>query len=176
MNNPELYEAITEHWGERCSEYDPGCFCCRAWDQFDAVAELQKRLAEEKHQAELQTPLRGLFPDGLIGIYLEDGSFFKIREGEVLELRQQVSSLQAKLAEAERAFLSKGSTTSGVWERFCKMALSQRNEWAEKAKAAEAKLAAVRERIGWIAQEAIEKGYYVDAVQKIHDLVRGANA
>ena len=46
MTNPELYEAITEHWGERCSEYDPGCFCCRAWDQFDAVDELQKRLGE----------------------------------------------------------------------------------------------------------------------------------
>lgn len=30
-----IAEAITEAFGERCPDYEPGCFCCDAWKQYD---------------------------------------------------------------------------------------------------------------------------------------------
>lgn len=30
-------EAITEAFGERCPDFDPGCACCRAWAEYDAL-------------------------------------------------------------------------------------------------------------------------------------------
>ncbi len=29
-----IAEAITEHYGEQCSEYEPGCPCCDVWAAF----------------------------------------------------------------------------------------------------------------------------------------------
>lgn len=34
-----IEEAIREHWGERCPDFDPGCPCCRAWADFDQLSE-----------------------------------------------------------------------------------------------------------------------------------------
>jgi hypothetical protein len=35
--NP-LAEAITEHWGKRCDDFDETCPCCQAWRQYDDMA------------------------------------------------------------------------------------------------------------------------------------------
>lgn len=38
MTNPTLIEqAITEYWGDRCPETEPGCQCCDAWAEYDAL-------------------------------------------------------------------------------------------------------------------------------------------
>lgn len=36
-NKNYIAEAITAHWGERCPDTEPGCPCCDAWAQFDAL-------------------------------------------------------------------------------------------------------------------------------------------
>lgn len=45
----KIIEAITEHWGERCQDYESTCFCCQAWQEFD---DLQSELAEANHWRE----------------------------------------------------------------------------------------------------------------------------
>lgn len=37
-----IAEAITEAFGERCPDYEPGCHCCEAWKQYDALAASQE--------------------------------------------------------------------------------------------------------------------------------------
>ncbi|MFC0246444.1 hypothetical protein ACFOLL_04575 [Falsochrobactrum ovis] len=32
-----IVEAITEHYGERCPDYDEDCFCCKVWSDYDAL-------------------------------------------------------------------------------------------------------------------------------------------
>ena len=36
-NRDQVAEAITEHWGERCPDFEPTCWCCKAWAQYDAL-------------------------------------------------------------------------------------------------------------------------------------------
>lgn len=33
----KIEEALTEHFGERCPDYEPGCPCCDAWAELDAL-------------------------------------------------------------------------------------------------------------------------------------------
>lgn len=43
-------EAVAEHWGERCPDFEPGCPCCRAWAEFDQIerqAAALREIAEE---------------------------------------------------------------------------------------------------------------------------------
>ena len=40
-----IAEALTAHWGERCSDNQPGCPCCDAWAQYDAIREAALREA-----------------------------------------------------------------------------------------------------------------------------------
>lgn len=30
-------DAITEHYGDKCAEFDPGCHCCLVWRAFEAL-------------------------------------------------------------------------------------------------------------------------------------------
>ena len=32
-----IAEAITEHWGERCPDFDADCPCCKAWIRYDVL-------------------------------------------------------------------------------------------------------------------------------------------
>lgn len=32
-----IKEALTEHFGEPCPDYDKDCICCKAWKQFDKL-------------------------------------------------------------------------------------------------------------------------------------------
>lgn len=41
-----LREAVTEHWGERCADFDPGCPTCQAWAQLDALAAMDRPSAD----------------------------------------------------------------------------------------------------------------------------------
>lgn len=40
-----LEEAIQEHFGERCPDFEPGCPCCRAWAEFDEIERLRAALS-----------------------------------------------------------------------------------------------------------------------------------
>ena len=48
---PLLCEAITEAFGERCEDFEPDCWCCRAWAELDdltaAPAEARDKALEE---------------------------------------------------------------------------------------------------------------------------------
>lgn len=37
-------EAVVEHWGERCSDFEPECFCCKAWAQYDQLVQAENDL------------------------------------------------------------------------------------------------------------------------------------
>lgn len=43
-----IREAITEHFGERCPDFEPECFCCKAWAEYDA---LKKELETAREDA-----------------------------------------------------------------------------------------------------------------------------
>jgi len=47
-NTSAIEQALTEHWGERCPDTEPGCPCCDAWAEYDA---LQAQLAEARNAA-----------------------------------------------------------------------------------------------------------------------------
>lgn len=32
-----IAEAITEAFGERCPDFEPSCYCCQAWAEYDAL-------------------------------------------------------------------------------------------------------------------------------------------
>ncbi|NNH67778.1 hypothetical protein [Rhizobium laguerreae] len=34
-------EEITADWGERCPDFEPGCFCCQMWAMHDEITELR---------------------------------------------------------------------------------------------------------------------------------------
>lgn len=35
-------EEITADWGERCPDFEPGCFCCQMWAMHDEISRLQR--------------------------------------------------------------------------------------------------------------------------------------
>lgn len=35
-----IADAIRDYLGERCSDFDPGCLCCRAWAEYDEITAL----------------------------------------------------------------------------------------------------------------------------------------
>ena len=37
MEENLVEEAVTEYFGERCPEYEPGCACCEGWKQYDVM-------------------------------------------------------------------------------------------------------------------------------------------
>lgn len=34
-------EEITRDWGERCPDFEPGCFCCQMWAMHDEIERLR---------------------------------------------------------------------------------------------------------------------------------------
>jgi hypothetical protein len=42
-------EAITDYLGERCSDYDPACPTCRAWEAYDSIIR-----DDENHKATVE--------------------------------------------------------------------------------------------------------------------------
>lgn len=53
MNIDRIKEAVTEWWGERCSDFEPDCSSCQAWAEIDAIEALQARVRELEVLAEL---------------------------------------------------------------------------------------------------------------------------
>ena len=47
-----IADAIREHWGERCPDFDPECWCCRAWAEYDEITRL--RAENERLRAALR--------------------------------------------------------------------------------------------------------------------------
>lgn len=46
----KIEEAITEHWGERCKGKEPGCPCCDAWEEYDAIQREVDALRQERNE------------------------------------------------------------------------------------------------------------------------------
>jgi hypothetical protein len=46
MNSDLIAEAITDAYGERCPDFEPTCFGCKAWMQYDALRAERDRLRE----------------------------------------------------------------------------------------------------------------------------------
>lgn len=44
-------EAVAEHWGERCPDFESGCPCCRAWAEFDQIERLRGGLLDCMQEA-----------------------------------------------------------------------------------------------------------------------------
>lgn len=42
-----IHEAITEHFGERCPDFDPDCCTCQAWAEADRIATLEAEMTFE---------------------------------------------------------------------------------------------------------------------------------
>jgi len=40
-----IEEAITEHAGERCPDFDPECVVCQTWVEYDQLKQMQEVLA-----------------------------------------------------------------------------------------------------------------------------------
>lgn len=38
-----IKEAITEHWGERCADHEPGCPVCDAWAEYDVLTRVENK-------------------------------------------------------------------------------------------------------------------------------------
>lgn len=50
----KIEEALTEYWGERCPDHEPGCPTCDAWAEYD-------KLVDERAEAHrLLTRLRAV--------------------------------------------------------------------------------------------------------------------
>ena len=41
-----IEEALTGHWGERCSDYEEGCVVCEAWRDYDNLV-MDNKVANE---------------------------------------------------------------------------------------------------------------------------------
>lgn len=56
-----IVEAVVEHWGERCSEFDADCFCCKAWKEYDELTTPAPcdELVTVMHQYEHSDPISG---------------------------------------------------------------------------------------------------------------------
>lgn len=46
-----IVEAITEWWGPRCEDFEPECFCCKAWLAYDQQAARIKALEDWQAKA-----------------------------------------------------------------------------------------------------------------------------
>lgn len=44
-----IAEAITGAFGERCPDFEPSCYCCQAWAQYDALKQLGDMIAAGTH-------------------------------------------------------------------------------------------------------------------------------
>ena len=48
-------QAITEHWGEKCPEYEQGCVVCQAWREYENLVTYGETLERQHHD----TPTAG---------------------------------------------------------------------------------------------------------------------
>ena len=37
---PLICEALIEHWGEPCGDFEPNCLVCKVWAEFSALSAL----------------------------------------------------------------------------------------------------------------------------------------
>ena len=44
-------EALTGHWGPKCSEYEEGCIVCDAWREYENLATYGETLTKEAQKA-----------------------------------------------------------------------------------------------------------------------------
>lgn len=63
-----IAEAISEHWGERCPDNEPGCFICDAWSQYDSLRFSADLRANPHPEIEIRE-LREIDNEGLMGFY-----------------------------------------------------------------------------------------------------------
>jgi hypothetical protein len=83
MSEADLYkdliaDAITQAFGERCPDHEPGCFCCEAWKQYDDLK------AERERGTAIPDEERGSMRDQLesFAVYTDTDGRVKTALGE----------------------------------------------------------------------------------------------
>lgn len=57
-----IAEAIREHWGEKCGEFEPECPTCQVWAEFAELSRLSALVAEwQKAGAEAEAQMMALY-------------------------------------------------------------------------------------------------------------------
>jgi hypothetical protein len=46
-----IEEALTGHWGPKCSEYEEGCIVCDAWREYENLATYGETLTKEAQKS-----------------------------------------------------------------------------------------------------------------------------
>ena len=54
-------EALTGHWGPKCSEYEEGCIVCDAWREYENLATYGETLTKEAQKAFTEVNKDGKF-------------------------------------------------------------------------------------------------------------------
>jgi hypothetical protein len=89
-------EKISADWGERCPDFDPGCFCCQMWAMYDEVGRLKR---ENEH----------FTCSGIVEVAVRNQSvseYMNHWEGRAIAAEQKLADLQSALA--PQAVLSAG--------------------------------------------------------------------
>lgn len=90
-----IAEALTDFYGERCPDFHPGCYCCEAWAQYDALA-ARPEPGGMRTTAEERSRWRRI----MIGTPLEGGKVHCLVD-DTDTLLAEVASLKVRLAAAE---------------------------------------------------------------------------
>jgi hypothetical protein len=56
-----IEEALTGHWGPKCSEYEQGCVVCDAWREYENLATYGETLTKEAQKAFTEVNKDGKF-------------------------------------------------------------------------------------------------------------------
>lgn len=104
--NP-ITEAITEHWGSRCPDTEPGCPICDAWAAYDALATSAKpirddiiELAAKDREATLHNVFAALEQLGAIRPLIAGIAYDPRIIGAHREARQKIAGAIAEALEA----------------------------------------------------------------------------
>jgi hypothetical protein len=90
-------EEITADWGERCPDFEPGCFCCQMWAMHDEITALRARC--EKAEAERDAALKRSADYPTISAKLHDRE--KAREAEQRSCSEAIARATAAESRCE---------------------------------------------------------------------------
>ena len=51
-------QALTEHWGEKCADYESGCVACQAWKDYDDLVNHERTHAQVRRNLMLEEMTR----------------------------------------------------------------------------------------------------------------------
>ena len=103
-----IAEALTDFYGERCPDVHPGCHCCEAWAQYDALAARPEPEGMETADEDIailnrvaEVGILGTDP-ARVGRFVRD---FDRLSAEVASLKARLAAFRDLAPQAEAAFL-----------------------------------------------------------------------